>query len=753
MMASEELEKRSKMAEIVIYEYEMPDGSILELEGQVGQESLADLRAKEYKEANFPKELTTAEIATDIARSIPTGAYRGIAGTLGLPGVLETGLESLVTPTPTDAQIMPQKQQPISKYFEAIRNLRSMISPLGAQSQAVRGLFGKTLPTPEAITGLVETIPGAEAITRYEPKTMPGQYLETISEFIAPGAAVTKTAKGLKQAGIIGGTSGLVQETTEQLGAPIWAQIPLTLSTALATGYLTSPSRAAQIANKALKGVSDEELSVAIELEKQLKNKFGDSYAITAPELIDNKVIQRLAIDIYGTEKGGQIMFNYLKNRPEQLKNITNKLLDEIAEKPESLRESFEKIGTTSQKALQAARNERKVTSQQSGYVISNKEFVEEDQILGLLEKIDNQINQLPDGSPAARKLKSLKTRITKAGDEEVTDTITILDDSGRPMSQEVKKKKRIPETNVNTLDLALREFRKDVDNYYLQKSIKEPTSIDSGTIFVLSNEGNTGVLDDLNAILRTNKNYEKAKNTFSKLSEQVVEPVKKNLEGLLKGDVTPAKIKSFIFNPEKNNVVDIKNTYTVLNKTDKDAFPLIARTYIESAANKAFILKEGGQSTKTGFDLYKALSGTKAQSDNFNAVLRGVAEAKGINPNDLILGWTNLNEVLKRTGRIVNLDSPGAPVSSKFLPRELAQIGSFMWRVKFAGKFDEMFQDRAIKQLANIFTKENSVEELVKLGKIGVGSNEAVRRTEYILAISDPAREATQPQEQPIAQ
>ena len=45
---------------------------------------------------------------------------------------------------------------------------------------------------------------------------------------------------------------------------------------------------------------------------------------------------------------------------------------------------------------------------------------------------------------------------------------------------------------------MALREFRKDVDNFYVQKALKEPVSIDAGTIFVLSNEAKTGVLDDL---------------------------------------------------------------------------------------------------------------------------------------------------------------------------------------------------------------------------------------------------------------
>ena len=38
---------------------------------------------------------------------------------------------------------------------------------------------------------------------------------------------------------------------------------------------------------------------------------------------------------------------------------------------------------------------------------------------------------------------------------------------------------------------------------------------------------------------------------------------------------------------PKKNNVNDIKKTYQILNKTDKNTFPQLARTYIENATNK----------------------------------------------------------------------------------------------------------------------------------------------------------------------
>ena len=211
---------------------------------------------------------------------------------------------------------------------------------------------------------------------------------------------------------------------------------------------------------------------------------------------------------------------------------------------------------------------------------------------------------------------------------------------------------------------------------------------------------------------------------------------------------------KEFIFNPEKNSVSDIKATYKVLNKTNKETFPLMARTYIENAVQKAFVMKKKGESLKSGFDLYKALSGTSAQKNNFNQVLKGVAEAQGVNENNLLLGWKTFSEGLKRTARLANVDNPSAPIDPRFIPRDIAQVGSFMWQVKFAGRAAEFFQQRAIKQLADIFTKKNSVEELVKLGKQGVNSNDAIRRIAYIISITDPQRELTnQEQEQSMTE
>ena len=196
---------------------DLPDGSILELEGELGQETKADAEAKriiatEFAQQPTPQpELTPAQKLTDIARSGAKGATKGLIGLAALPSMAQEGVASLM-------------------------------ESMGAR----RPTYGlRTAPTYEQLTGLVEQIPGAKTVTQYQPQTTPGEYAETISEFTVPGGVFAKTAKGLGQAAIIGTGAGSVQETAEQFDAPVWAQVPLTLTTALALGYATAPSRAA----------------------------------------------------------------------------------------------------------------------------------------------------------------------------------------------------------------------------------------------------------------------------------------------------------------------------------------------------------------------------------------------------------------------------------------------------------------------------------------------------------------------------
>lgn len=653
---------------------------------------------------------------TRLGQAVASGAYKGLAGLASLPELALTGLEA------------------------GAAKLTGVPSQVFRQARQTVPTMATKLPSYEQITEAAELIPGAEQITRFEPQTEGERYAERISEFVAPGGLFARTGRQARTAGIIGTVGGATSAITEGLG-PL-ASTPLTLLTTLTAGYFTQPSRAARYAREALKGVSDEELALAVAVEKRA-NTLGIN--ITAPELIDNKILQGVGQIVYGSEKGGKIMFDYIKNRPTEISKVADTLIEQIAKKPESLRKVYQDVGTTAEQTLKDAKKFRSIVSQEKGYKVANTESISEDQVLKVINQIDNQIQNLPKGTNK-NKLIQLRSRLIKETIKP-EEGVTLLDRSGRPIPRELAQPRIIPETNVNKLDSIFKEFRDAVADSRTRQ-ITDRRFIDKQVQGILFNEKKTGVLDSLNKELRTNKNYAKAKDTFQKLSEDVVVPVQDNLEVLLKGGVTPSKIQSFIFDPNKNNVNDIKKTYQLLNKTDKSVFPNLARSYIKNAADKAFIIKPEGVSLKSGFDLYKALAGTKNQRANFNQVLKGVAEANNVPPNDLIVGFNNFNNILKRSAKLANIDNPRIPPDARNLPAEVAKFGSFMWRVKFAGQFSEYLQAKTMEDLAKVFTKPESVKELVKLAKTDTGSNEAVRRAITIIALTEDARV---PEEEPI--
>ena len=97
------------MAEKVIYEYNLPDGTILELEGEVGQEAKADAEAKriiatEFKQQPTPQQTQQpsnfleefGNFQRDLAMSSAKGGVRGLATLPALPSMVTQGTTALM---------------------------------------------------------------------------------------------------------------------------------------------------------------------------------------------------------------------------------------------------------------------------------------------------------------------------------------------------------------------------------------------------------------------------------------------------------------------------------------------------------------------------------------------------------------------------------------------------------------------------------------------------------------------------------
>lgn len=668
------------------------------------QQEQADLAKLEESIERLPKapRPSPLDIAKDIVVSPIKGTVLGSAGIAGLPGLAQSGISSM----------------------------------MGKDiSEAPPSMMAAPLPQYQDIMNLIERIPGAKRLTQYQAKTPLGKPLQTLGEFVGPAIPFTKPFQAggierMSRALKIGGAAAVPAYALEDYP---YAAIPASLLAGGGVAFATAPSRAAEAAKAVLKDVSDEEIALAKEVQRQASEL---DIPITAAELIDNKLIRSLGETVYGSEKGGEIMFNYLKGRPEQVKNIATNLLDEIIKEPGSTKKLTREISEVAEAAILNAKQIRKKESQKF-YEVADTEFVEDSQVNAVIQKIDEIINGIPgqteglaQGDPAIRKLVALKTSLRKKPIK-AKDQPEILDELGQPVPRKTIKH---PQTNINTLDSILKRFDEMVVDS--KANIAQPESFiakDARRYF--TNSEKTGVLDMLDDVLKTNDNYFEAKTAFEKLSREVVDPVIASIGPLAKKNISMKKIKNFIFNLEENSADDIIDTYKILNKTDPEAFPKIARVYIKSVMEKSLRkTKKGEESLKSGFNLWDKLTLRGERVDNFNAMLKGIAESQGANPNNVVLGFDKFNNVLQRISRIANVDNPRVAPSDQFLFRDIAQFGSFMWHVKFAAKLNARVKNKTIEDLANIFTDKNSVALLEKLAKTNPASDEAQKIVRTIL-------------------
>ena len=659
---------------------------------------------------------TLGDVGMDIARSALKGGARGLMTLPALPSMATQGMTALM-----DYLGMPKPDPRIS-----------FINPM------LPGLSFK--PTFQQVQQAVETIPGAEAVTQYQPQTKAGEYAESIGEFVVPGLPFakpfTREGVGRRMLNVIapGITAGVVSEATEDL--PPYVSIPSTILAGGGTAMLTRPSKAGDIAQGVLKNVSKEELLLAKEIQK-IANDL--EIPITATEIIENGLVNKLGNIVYKSDKGGPIMYNYLKNRPEQVQTIAKELTNKLLQEPKYLKDAMAGIKVTAETALKNARRERSKKAREAGYTVANTEVLQANQVLPIIRYIDDTVKRLDAGDPAIKALNDIKRSLIKSKTSK-KDQPQIVDELGRPIRGQQPEIIIIPQTNINTIDSILKRTNDRISDSRIGVG-RERDFIDSNTENILRNgldEGGEGVIRLIEKQLRTNKNYSAAKDEFERLSQELVAPVQRNLEALLRGDISQGKVRSIVFDTSTRNVNDIQRTYEILNKIDPEAFPLIARTYFKNAVNRSlYAEKKGDFKIDRGFDLQKILIGD-GRADNFEAMLEGVAKAKGINPETYKKGFLNFNKVLKRTASIVGVNNPGAAPDTSLLTRDIAQIGSFMWHVKFAAKFERYTKEKTLEDLANIFTQKNSIEALEVLAKTNPNSMQATNLVRRILYVTN---------------
>jgi len=688
------------MAQKVIYEFELPNKTILEIEGEAGKEEEAKAKAKQYIATEFaPKpELTKAQTALDYAKSAGSGIYKGLSYIAGMPGDIEQigqeylpkmGMEFLTKPIIKDAK-------PIQAF------------PTSAQ---LRGITEK----------VVSPLEGA---AEYEPQTDIGRYLQTGLEFAAPGGVARKGARKFGLGLGLGG--GALYETVESTSGSPGVASAVTIPAMLTAGFLGGPSKAAKLAEKSLIGVSEKEISKAIDLENAAK--IAGIKLLPGETFKDNKMIAQITEDVLQSDLGSAYIYQAIKNRPKKVEALVEKQASEISALPESQRAVFKMISDTAKNNIKQAKKTRTNKAQNAGYKVADDQDLPAETVLNIIDGI-NAI-RVGQNSPSASKLQNIKDQLTKEviRDKKTKEIIEI-----------------IPETNINNLSSTYKQYKKEVDASNKELVVGGERFVIEDLRPKLYNPNETGALDLLGRALNTNPAYKAGNEKFAELSNSLVKVVEANVMPLAKKKINLTTIENFVFNPKQASKKDINDTLSTLNKTNPQATIEIANVYFRNAINNSFGINKQGADLKQGFNLVKAIAGKKKERENFLAVIDNVADAQKVSRKDLKVGFENMLNILERTGRISNINKPGFDVkgiAGQTLAKDIAMAKTFNPLVRLATKYSELKANQAFDNLGRIMANPQSTKLLVELGRTNPQSKAAINKTIQAIGLVSPFRD-----------
>lgn len=298
-----------------------------------------------------------ADTALDVAKSAGVGAVKGINSLFGMPadvasflGTLSaTGLEKLV------GFFSPEEGAKIRGAREALRK----VDEANSQNSTFARQLGR-LPGSDDLNKTTQAVFGEY----YKPQTTPGEYAQTVAEFVAPavgpglvtkggqalarlaGSAAPETAAslgeiaktGLKYGAVPGVASEAAGQATEgsELEPYARAAAPLIAGGAMAARDIIGANRPLM---EAFTQVKPEHRDAGLRLMEEAREAGTPITAAEAlnqvsggqyPRLLD---YQRLAED---SKKGGDLFAGMMAERPEAARRLYGRVAGEVGPVPEA---------------------------------------------------------------------------------------------------------------------------------------------------------------------------------------------------------------------------------------------------------------------------------------------------------------------------------------------------------------------------------------------------------------------------------
>lgn len=554
------------------------------------------------------------------------------------------------------------------------------------------------------------------------------QQLAGIDDLYKPQTRVGKLAAGAVEGAAsapfsvpmaaLGAVSGLAGEGAGQMAEGTVLETPARVAASIAApvaiqGLRNNLTNAGKILSEATGDLKPEQFA---EARRQMERAKALGISLSAPEVLPPSSVQQLMSDVAASKSGGQVVNAFMADRPQQVKSaVQRELLDRIgaANTPDR------NMAVAKDTATQVIKNaERERTAATDSLFHAARADVVPEAVLDDIAKTAAANNPFLD-------------RVNR---EAVNEFV-----------RDMKAAAQVPEAPNNAAALGAL--------YRTTRESLNPKTLISAPSDLRAARGTLGAINqDLKAALETaSPNFAAGNKLYKNISDTVIDPLTAGPVGRVAGlhgfDASlPQNLNpvSVVADAKMARPESIRELYSQLNTVNPQAFPGIARTWLENAFDAATQRVQAGENRMIGANFAKAVYGTDQQIANFAETMRGVAVSNGAkNPDQFVKGAKNLMEVLQMTGKVPNI---GSPTGGRLPTNEMTQgsnTAAIMETISAqplnptAKKLRQLASQRTYSQLAEILTSPDSIQKIEQLGKYGPRTTTAQALAVSILATS----------------
>ena len=672
----------------------------------------------------------TPGVAEDIAKTAVPSVVRGTAGLAGMPGDLQhmntsiwdKGVLALTHGVQDLTGIGPQKGTPEREQWDrafgaaspgglpAAVGMQPGSEPEKAfnQQPLAKVAANETfLPSGGDIVGAIEGVTGP----MYKPKTVPGQFANTIGEFApnffmggAPGIA-RRAATNIIAPAVASEAAG---QFTKGTPYEIAARIAGAAAGGVGSSFATRPNVPGQAVARNLAGVTEEQYAAAQRLVDDARQR---GVNLTAPEAIAQatdgaSTITNLQRIVESSPGGSGTMRQFMAQRPGQIESAGRRAFNEISDPITSPDALGRDLGRAADDVILST--ERQINNASRPFYDAARSHV--------IDPMDFEpIMRDPAFASSLKRLRSDPVLGPRYVD--------------------------LPDNSVGIVDAVTKDMRGQAQK--AANSANPGFNPERGAAY-------TSGASDARDIARTaarggSEAYDTALVMQENARRKFLEPLEKGYIGKIrdKPEVKGAIDVLFPSAPLPGAANDVGQAVATLGAKSPETARRLVRAHVESVFDEATQRLQSGPNEWGGAKFSVALTGNPSQ----RASLKAAIEALPGSGKETWTGFERFLDTLEATGR---RQQPGSQTA--FNTEELARLkaGGLVGesvnaakggglkipdRVKEAYERAQLFGNT--KQLAKIFTDKEGVQHLKRLAEISPTSDEAIRRTLRLMYIA----------------